>query len=215
MQIEQEPGLQIKPPVVSEKSNELLKKNLKILCKTHPLIHQLLEATIKNIYFSIKTDGHDICDVALQANSKPYHFDAKTTQTNLDHIKRNCQNNSASLVIGTRAGYETVSLFFHTESPIPELPNMKVPLYIIEPQVHNLLPLFYIHDMQQLLESGRILFFTGDQAIDEFNRFINTTSQVQIPKTTINFLDTPNNNLIKNLNSVVRRRVEKFVFRFP
>ncbi|WP_415879967.1 glycosyltransferase [Methylomonas sp. TEB] len=161
-----------------------LQTNLACLAKHRPALHEALLAAWSQQPITIFVDqairGEYWRVSVAQAGEQIYRLDNIALFEHRRLIAENAQtmtreNTCCYALVGLGAGYELLAAFRATESPIPEMAEFEVPVYLIETKPAVWLLNLLLHDLQPLLAAGRLRIFS-DLAAEadltaEFSKF--------------------------------------------
>ncbi|MBF0623113.1 MAG: glycosyltransferase [Magnetococcales bacterium] len=77
---------------------------------------------------------------------------------------REMSETTISLVVGVGIGHVLLWIYDKTRRPHRELKTLKVPVFVMEPDISQFIVFLHIHDLRDLILSGRVLFFVGENA---------------------------------------------------
>ena len=95
-------------------------------------------------------------------------------QSEVSKISNPEVNDPVYFVSGIGVGDELIKIFGITQFPIPELINFKLPIYVLEPDPRMLISSMQLHDMRELFESRRVIFFIGNNATNILREYFDT-----------------------------------------
>ncbi|WP_445366954.1 glycosyltransferase family protein [Methylomonas sp. BW4-1] len=161
-----------------------LQTNLACLAQHRPALHEALLAAWSQQPITIFVDqairGEYWRVSVAQAGEQVYRLDNIALLEHRRLIAENAQtmareNTCCYALVGWGAGYELLAAFRATESPIPEMAEFEVPVYLIETKPAVWLLNLLLHDLQPLLAAGRLRIFS-DLAAEadltaEFSKF--------------------------------------------
>ncbi|WP_229427588.1 glycosyltransferase family protein [Methylomonas fluvii] len=161
-----------------------LQTNLACLAQHRPALHEALSAAWSQQPITIFVDqairGEYWQVSVAQAGGQVYRLDNIALLEHRRLIAENAQtltreNTCCYALVGLGAGYELLAAFRATESPIPEMAEFEVPVYLIESKPAVWLLNLLLHDLQPLLAAGRLRIFSDLAAeadlVAEFSKF--------------------------------------------
>ena len=93
--------------------------------------------------------------------------------------------NTPTCLIGMNNCNQLMQIYNLSHEPIKEIKWVKIPIYVIEPDVNIFKANMFFSDIATFLNSERVKFFVGDDALDEFEKFMND-DQVNPPHSVFN-----------------------------
>jgi glycosyltransferase involved in cell wall biosynthesis len=148
-----------------------LRDNLSALKEFYPQIYACIEEEIPS--FEISSFGPNNKSLNISNNKNTITISSSQREMAISKITKPENNEPVYFLSGIGAGDELQIVFNYSQLPIPELPNYKLPIYVIDPDPLMLITAMCLHDMRDLFESQRVLFFIGNNAIDELSEYYN------------------------------------------
>ncbi len=162
---------------LSENNKKNLYGNLAALKEHYPHIHDAVRALLDTV--SMRLDPAET--LYITGNTQRITLSKQRREAALDAIITTDKREPVYLLVGLGAGDELLVTYQNTETPRPELPDYKLPIYVVEPEPLMLIATMWLHDLTALLNSGRILLFIGMNAADEFLKYLQLNHQAPYP----------------------------------
>lgn len=162
---------------LSEKNKSTLHKNLAALKKHHSHIYSMVELLLDTI--SMRLDPEETLHIT--GNGRQITIPKHRRDAALAAIVAPERSEPVYLIVGLGAGDELLTTFWNTETPRADLPDYKLPIYLVEPEPLMLIATMWLHDLSQLLASGRVLLFMGMNAYDELLEYLESNHQALYP----------------------------------
>ncbi len=171
-------------------AKNILNNNLRLLKEYYPDIFKILESIPSECHTSIVFSDND--DISVSHKGSDILFLSHVRNTSLNKIEQANIKEPIYMLLGLGAGDELQKIFTLTHLPFPELPNYKLPIYVIEPDPVMLMLAMSLHDMEEIFSSGRVLLFIGKESANEFGKYLADNRQAFLPTHTVNHW-LPNN----------------------
>ncbi|MBF0358770.1 MAG: glycosyltransferase [Magnetococcales bacterium] len=94
------------------------------------------------------------------------------TENGFLEISADLTPQTASMLIGVGFGHHLFAIFDKTHNPNKLFKNMKTPIYVLEEDISHFKLLLGLHDITKLFRSGRVFFFIGDSAFEQFVEYM-------------------------------------------
>lgn len=166
------------PDTLTEEQNTL-QANLSALKEYYPHIYSVLESDLSTCVITFS--GPENKTLNITGNQKEITVSAHQRETAISNIVNPGNSKPIYLSIGLGVGDELQKLYDITQRPIPELPNCKLPIYIVEPEPLMLIAAMHSHDMCTLLESQRVQWFIGEDAPEKIADYFEASRQAIHP----------------------------------
>ena len=140
--------------------NTFLQLNLAAFKQYYPEIYSSIKEDIQP--FSISHSSKDNSILNIFNNKSELTISDSQRQSEVSKISNSEVNDPVYFVSGIGVGDELIKIFGITQFPIPELINFKLPIYVLEPDPRMLISSMQLHDMRELFESRRVIFFIGN-----------------------------------------------------
>lgn len=164
----------------------VLQDNLVALAETHPDFYRNLSTlfpTLSIAFVPYPTASVTVSDGA-RAGTVALLPDAAVMQslTQINNRKSVC------LLFGMGCGHELGEIHRRTERPRLAALASELPIYVVEPDPLALIAGLCGHDVSAAIRSGRILFWTGADAVDGFLGYVSNNRQAMVPARHVNLL---------------------------
>ncbi|MBL1275508.1 MAG: glycosyltransferase family 1 protein [Ectothiorhodospiraceae bacterium] len=169
----------------ADSPENFLQGNLSLLEKNYPKVYSCL--TQDSLSCKIERSTLDNNSLNITTNQKSINISSQRRDEALSSVSKPSIVQPTYLLIGLGVGDELFKLFEFTTPPFSELPNFKLPIYVVEPDPLMLIAAMWLHDFTEIILSSRVLFFIGEKSSTELLKFFKTHRTAIYPTHTINY----------------------------
>jgi len=148
-------------------------KNLSLLQLHYPHLYERVTqmAASPDLHITLIADG--VFDLLRTQNGhKVWMHGFSHPFRSLEDLSTIYKKEQAPCLFGMATGQELKILFHLSSPPIPSHPGLKIPIYVIEPSFAIFKINLKLRNFSDLLESGRVFFFLGENCMNDFLDFI-------------------------------------------